>query len=82
MLPQKFHFVLLNRKCCSPVNGSGSGSGSGHSSNSAGIGESAESRRDTSATNTSQGSYKPLLLTEALLYRWVENLSPLLTEQH
>lgn len=63
------YFMLVNRKCCSPVNGSGSGSESEHSSGSAGIGESAGSRRETSATNTSQGSYKPPLLTEALLYR-------------
>lgn len=60
----------------------GSGSGSGHSSGSARIVEDAKSRRDTSATDTSQGSYKPPLLTEALLYRWVENLSSLLNEQH
>lgn len=65
-------FFNVNRKCCSPINESGSGSGSGHSSGSAGIGESAESRRETSATSTSQDSYKPPVLTEALLYRWVK----------
>jgi period circadian protein len=64
--------MIVSRKCCSPVIGSGSGSGSGHSSGSAGIGESSESRQETSATNTSQDSYKPPVLTEALLFRWVK----------
>ncbi|XP_069696493.1 period circadian protein isoform X2 [Periplaneta americana] len=71
-----------NRKCCSPVNGSGSGSGSGHSSGSAGIGGSAESRRDTSATNTSHGSYKPPLLTEALLCRHNEDMEKKMVQKH
>ncbi|KAJ9592038.1 hypothetical protein L9F63_001417, partial [Diploptera punctata] len=71
-----------NRKCCSPVNGSGSGSGSGHSSGSAGIGDSGGSRRETSATNTSQGSYKPPLLTEALLYRHNEDMEKKMVQKH
>ncbi|XP_021930791.1 period circadian protein isoform X2 [Zootermopsis nevadensis] len=71
-----------NRKCCFPVNGSGTGSGSGHSSGSAGIGESTKSRRDTSATNTSQGSYKPPILTEALLYRHNEDMEKRMVQKH
>nr|AAN02439.2 circadian clock protein PERIOD [Blattella germanica] len=62
-----------DRKCC----GSGSGSGSGHSSGSGGNGESG-----CSATNTSQGSYKPPLLTEALLYRHNEDMEKKMVQKH
>nr|UQF78880.1 period [Gampsocleis gratiosa] len=66
------------RKCCSDVNGSGSGSGS---SGSAGMPTSA-SRGDTATTNTSNGSYKPPLLTEALLYRHNEDMEKQMVLKH
>ncbi|GLH14252.1 Period circadian protein [Gryllus bimaculatus] len=69
-----------NRKCCSPVNGSGSGSGG--SSGSAGMPGSAASRGDTSATNTSHGSYKPPHLTEALLCRHNEDMEKQMVQKH
>jgi hypothetical protein len=72
LLQEVCYVSCLNRKCFSPVNGTGSGSGSGHSSGSAGIGGRSESRQETSAINPSQDSYKPPVLTEALLFRWVK----------
>ncbi|XP_067005842.2 period circadian protein isoform X2 [Anabrus simplex] len=67
------------RKCCSDVNGSGSGSGS---SGSAGMPTSGASRGDTTTTNTSNGSYKPPLLTEALLFRHNEDMEKQMVLKH
>nr|ADO24377.1 period [Laupala paranigra] len=66
------------RKCCSPINGSGSGGSSG----SAGMPGSAASRGDTSATNTSRGSYQPPHLTEALLCRHNEDMEKQMVQKH
>ncbi|KAK9736489.1 Period protein 2/3C-terminal region [Popillia japonica] len=70
-----------NQKCLSPVQNSGA-SGSGSAGNlSSGSNPNIESAT-TSATNTSNDSYKPPHLTEALLFKHNEDMEKIMIKRH
>ncbi|XP_044268555.1 period circadian protein isoform X2 [Tribolium madens] len=70
-----------NQKCLSPIENSGA-SGSGSAGNLSSVSNPNMESATTSATNTSNDSYKPLLLTEAVLYKHNEDMEKIMIKRH
>ncbi|XP_063903185.1 period circadian protein isoform X3 [Zophobas morio] len=80
IMPSVQH-CTTNQKCLSPVETSGA-SGSGSAGNLSSVSNPNMESATTSATNTSNDSYKPLHLTEAVLYKHNEDMEKIMIKRH